>query len=229
MPPKKDDKTKDDKSELAQALERMEALTKDLAPNIQKGFKDALAEIAAAQPKPKAEPKADPDDEIDPNFDLEKATRKELVEFMTKGLVSEVNKLLKPIQEQISENSTTAQRANLANEADKARAKYPDFDEFKTEMGGLIKTNPGLSLERLYLLARAENSDKAAELDKAAKEKDEQENKNSAETEPFGGFFPPGLSDNKEESKGKMTQNEAAEDAWDKAMADVPTSAFGTN
>jgi len=229
MAEKDDDKTKKldkDNADNKVALEEMNKMIKSLPANIQESFQNALANVAAAQPA--AESAKEPDDDKD--IDLEKLDRAGFAKYMSKTIVGEVNKLLKPVQDSIEQNSSDASKDKLKGAVTAARAKFDDFDEFKDGIIKLHKENPDTSPEDLYHLAKAHNPDKVAELAKVAGEKKtEDDKKTKDETETvFGGFFPTGITGDHGDKEGKMSADDAADDAWEKAMKDVPASMFQT-
>ena len=223
---KKLDKDDDDKKESKAALEEMNKMIKGLPANIQESFQNALANVAANQPAPELEPEKDDDVDVD----LEKLDRAGFAKYISKTIVGEVNKLLKPVQDGIEQNSSVAAKDKLKGAVTAARAKFDDFDEFKDGIIKLHGENPNTSPEDLYHLAKAHNPDNVAELAKTAGEKKmEEDKKNKDETEVvFGGFFPAGITGDHGDNKGKMSQDDAADAAWDAAMKDVPASMLST-
>lgn len=211
------------------ALTKMQSMIEKMPESIQAGFTKALSDVAAAQA---AAAKAatstnddDPGDDED-DVDLEKMSRAELMKYMSSAIIKDVNKALKPVAQRLDEITSTTERSAVAAQVDKARAKYEDFDEWKAEINQLHKENPGLNVDRLYTLARAENPDKVAELTAKAKEQSE---KSGGDKKPFLGLTPTSTnSADDNDDDGRMSPQDAATAAFDEAFKDIPEELFGT-
>lgn len=107
---------------------------------------------------------------------------------------------------------------DLANrEVQGASKDRPDFYEWKTEIGALLKDNPSLNVVRAYTIARAENADKAKKMDEKYAKPKESTGRVISLTPTGGG--------GRGEGATKMKFNEAAE----KAYSDVLTSLGGVS
>lgn len=168
------------------------------------------------------------------NVDLESMGNTELAMHIIDQVSQLLDQKVKPVEDKASEAINLTSRESVSRLIDKAAEQYPDFYEWTDEMQKLAEENPTLSPERLYKLARSENPDKAAEID--GKEKGEEKesplpNKEDSSPSPsakqrekqkeFGGL-PPGNAPT--EPKTNLTQDDAAQTAWDEALAE-----FGGN
>lgn len=227
MPTKEElDKTKK-AEEQNEGINALTKLVESLPADIQKGFTSALADVqaqqnAAIKAAADAKPVVD-DDPDDKDFDIDRASRGDFADWMSRRLVREVNKVLKPLSEQIEKTSDDNSRSQLVREIDTVRAAHSDFNDWKPEMGVLHKQNPALSVQDLYDLAKVRNPDKVAEFEKTAKE---EKDKIEQKTDPFGGLMPTNTTGNEEEAKQDMTRDEASTAAWDSVMSEVPKEAL---
>lgn len=135
-------------------------------------------------------------------------------------LLEKVEDLLKPQNELIAAIAGKQNDNAVTAELQKASDAHEDFWEWKAEMGEINKATPGLSVERMYLLARMENPKKAAEIDKA--KEDTKENTKTQEAAPrFGGLTTTStLGDGSD--VGKMSKADAVEAAWNEVMGSLP-------
>lgn len=227
----KDDKDDEGKIDLSQLTE----VLKGLPENVQAGIKDAIKEASgeqraaaqAAAAAAKANEDDDDEDDLDPDFDVERSSRTDLVNHLDKRFAKALNKALKPIIERLEITSTDAETDRVRREFGEAREKYPDFMEWKDEMRDIITAHPDLSASRIYRLARSENPEKAKEVDKKMKEEkgDQSDESKVVSMKAFGGLAP--TSGSRVENNGKKQPKEAAAAAWDQAMGEVPASLFG--
>jgi hypothetical protein len=70
---------------------------------------------------------------------------------------SQIQKALEPVVSQLSQVGQVMQSQKakeVATEVDQVRQKYEDFDDFKPDMLKLNQSNPDLSVEELYLIAK---------------------------------------------------------------------------
>lgn len=145
--------------------------------------------------------------------DLEVMSNKELVEHVVKELSE---KILKPVNAQITSVSNELQRTKGQGEIKEVSSKYPDFWEFKDEIEARVKSNPGLSLDDAYTLARKDNATKATEIDTKAREEREAKEREASTETVFGGLLPTSLP---VAPNQKMTPKEASEAAWEEHMS----------
>lgn len=163
-----------------------------------------------------------PQDEPDPTDDeLESMSRKDLLAYIEKKFSKTVQSQLKPLQENLQNTSQETERTRIQQQVKEAETSHPDFWEWKTEMGELVQRYPNLSVNDLYTLARANNADKARQLDEARAEKEK-----PAQQQPrFGGLTP--TSGTQTQRTGEMDTKTAAESAWDEVMSGLPKDLIG--
>lgn len=211
------------------ALDKMQAMVDKLPENIQAGFSAALSDLAKQQAAAAEAAKAaasDDDDDDDGEVDLERMDRSQFAKWMTGQMIKEVNKVLKPVSQQLETTSKEAEQDKLRAEVQKMRDKYPDFDEFKPEMQVILKDNPGIKIESLYKLAKVNNPEKVAELEKADQEKNPNKGEEKAK---FLGLLPTSTnSADDDEDAGNMDPDSAATAAWEEAFKDIPEALFGS-
>lgn len=152
-----------------------------------------------------------------PSFDsseLESLSRGDFAKYLMNAfsemLKHEMGQTVGELQKNVQGVQQTTVASEMKREIEKLESEKKDFWDWKSEMIELRKENPNLSISRLYALARAENPDKAQELDKKYTPPPADEGKPK---EPaFGGFFPSSM--NTEENTS-MKPDEAATKAWD--------------
>ncbi len=204
---------------------------KGMPESVQNAMKAAIKEASGdARAAAAAAAKANEDnieDGPDPEVDVERLSRSELVSHINKSFDKTIAKVLKPVLDRLESTTTDAETDRVKREFEKAKDDYPDFMEWKDEMKEIITAHPDLSAKRIYRLARSENPDKAKEIDDKIKEdKDEKDGKdNVTPMRAFGGLR--STSGKSVENDGKKQPKDAAKSAWDQVMGDVPSSLFG--
>lgn len=150
---------------------------------------------------------------------LEDMNNAQLVDHIVERMTSE---LLPVISEKIDGLDQKTTRSDLKGQVEKMQGDHEDFWQWQQEMTAIAKVHPDLPINRLYELARAENPDKVVEIDKKAEEtKKAAEKEEGSKEPPFGGLTPTsGVTI--PDGEAAKTIKEAAESAWDTAMADVP-------
>ena len=222
----KDDKT-DDKVDLTQLTEALS----DLPQGVQDAVKTAIREVSQEQANARAanqvDDDPDDDDNEDPDFDVERVSRSELVNHIDKRFLKALKTALKPIEDRLETTSDAAETDRVKREFFAAKEKFSDFMEWAEELGAIVKSNPELTAEDMYLLARARHPEKAAEVDKKAKEKkgEEDEKAGKGKAPSFGGLTPTSGASLTRDTKKQP--KEAAESAWEEVMGDVPDSIIG--
>ncbi len=170
----------------------------------------------------------DDDDDVTDDKALEAMSRSELVDHIVKNVGKGIAKQLKGVSRDTESVRITAQKEKIIQQVTDAREKFPDFDEWKTEMLGRAKSHPDLTPEELYHIVRAEDptkSDKIKETS-AEKKKKEDDKKGEEEGQAFGGLTP--TSRTATNKSGKMNAKDAADSAWETAMSGVPAEVIGT-
>lgn len=200
--------------EMQKAIKGMALLVQQgqsASTQMQKNFETLVEKIG--KPAPIKEKEPDPDDINDlDNVDL------------IKLIVGEVGKVVDEKVGRVGESIITTKQdlndANLRTEVKELMVSNPDLLDWKSEMSSLAKDNPNLSLGRLHTLARAENSEKAEELDIKYKEDSDggkKEDPGYLSLMPTGGGFIDPDSDEK-----PMTKEEASDKAWEETLESFP-------
>jgi len=145
------------------------------------------------------------------DVDLETLSRKELVALMASSVGKIVQDHLKPIQEKMGKAFDRMDQSEALQEVREIKASEKDFLDFKEEIGGVLRDNPGLSIRRALQIARAENPEKAEKLRTKY-------NPRKPESDFTGGFFP---TSSRTESSTKMKPQQAAEAAWQSVMSSL--------
>lgn len=88
-----------------------------------------------------------------------------LIGTITRQLQEEIKKAVEPVVGAVNGLQQSTASREINSQIAELKSKNKDFDSWKSEMIALSKENPTLSVNRLYTIARAENPDKAKELD----------------------------------------------------------------
>lgn len=155
----------------------------------------------------------DKKDPIRQDFDLETLGRKEFFDRILQETTKIVKEAVSPLATTVQDDKDSRSRQGLAVKFRQTEKAHKDFVDWKPEMASLIKKNPYLEPEELYTLARAQNQEKAKELDE--KYTDPKDKEAKPEGPSFGGLTPTsGMKDTEESMDGKK----AAEVAWERTM-----------
>ena len=225
----------DDKTKEGKALEDLiSALPEKMQASIRDGMKDAIKEesekraLAAARAK-EAEDDDDDDDDLEDldKIDLDELSNKELVGHLNQRFERSLTKALKPLFKKIDDQKAESETEKFRESVKQMKKDHKDFSEWGDELRAIYKENPTMSIDRAYKLARAENPDKAKELDeKFAKEDKEDDEENKSTQKLFGGLLPTsGTSDAKEERR--LKPKDAADKAWDQTMQGLDEALIG--
>lgn len=162
-------------------------------------------------PKPKPDEKPVIGDE-----DLERMDRKSFLGVIREEMKEVVSELAGNVNNEITEVKSTVSKSSLEQEVQQVIKDNPDFMEWKDEIGVLAKENPGLSIKRMYTLAKTENPEKVEELKEKYPDKEE-----SDETKKpgYGGLTPAGGT--RTDAPTDMDSETAAENAWEQTMQNV--------
>lgn len=207
-------------SVLAQGNQEMQSSIRALSENIGQGFSSIR--------KPDGEgDKAPPNGNLFEGVDLEQLDRNQfgtmiLSKFMER-LDAHMEGKLKPFEQKIGQiESTVVQDLGRRNIADVSSANK-DLYEWKDEIAVILKESPQLSLARALAIARAENPDKNAAMQKkyASSGGDGDRQKLA-----FLGLTPTSRSGPSDGKGGKMKLSEAAERAFDDVVASFGGQSF---
>jgi len=119
---------------------------------------------------------------------------------------------VKPLGEKVDQTEESVVRDKIKEEFDAARRAHKDFDEWKPELEAKFKRNMYLTPEEAYTLVRAENPEKAKQLDAKYTTKESDEDTSGF----YGGMAPLHKKVEKLRKKNKnMSEDEAGELAWE--------------
>lgn len=138
---------------------------------------------------------------------------------LLKLVVGEVGKVVDQKLDSVSDTLKSTQQdindTRLAGQVKELMSDNPDFMDWKSEMAAIAKESPGLSIARIYALAKAENPEKATELkEKYSDDKDTRPDPGFLSLMPTGGAY--------DDSDEKPTKKEAGEKAWEETVAQFP-------
>jgi len=163
----------------------------------------------------------DEDEQEDIGNDLEVLSRAEFAQHITNVLSKQFKSQIEEIAKQINEIRTGVQEVDTKTTIKEFAAQHKDFWDWQDELRAIVKETPGISIERAYKLARAENPKKARELD---------EKYNPSEVgkkrQAFGGLTP---TSGRTAKSTKMSAKDAAEAAWEQTMADLEAALSNEN
>lgn len=205
-------------STLAKGMETLQA--SNAATN------ERLAEMDAAG-KRKQELDDDDDGDAGNDFlgasseDIERLSRTEFANKIIERVAKAVDKQMKQVSEEVDGVRKDAGSTALEAEIEKLEGKHKDFWDWQPEIKALAKENPGTSIKRLYTMAKGENPNKLAELDKKYKsdEDDKGGDKSKGKGKGFGGLTP---TSSETEPTNKMDKKSAADKAFEETMGDIP-------
>jgi hypothetical protein len=110
---------------------------------------------------------APPEPPPPPNFD--EMTNAEIVAHVTGSVTQQMQEAiaaaLKPLTDQLAGLHQAVMTNSVTGDMKELRAQHKDFSDWKQEMIGLAQQHPSLGLRDVYLLARANNPEKASKLD----------------------------------------------------------------
>jgi len=160
--------------------------------------------------------KGEGDDDYQIPSDLEMLSRKDYMDVilntMMKRLERVVDDKVKPLGEKVDQTEESVVRDKIKEEFDAARRAHKDFDEWKPELEAKFKRNMYLTPEEAYTLVRAENPEKAKQLDAKYTTKESDEDTSGF----YGGMAPLHKKVEKLRKKNKnMSEDEAGELAWE--------------
>lgn len=165
----------------------------------------------------KAKPETEPED-------LEAMPKKDFMDLII-GKVGELMEgKLTQLSTKLDSTITSVNRKFLTEEVTEFADKHKDFRDWEPELNAISKNHPTLTVKDLYNLARAQNPDKAKELDVKYNPPADDARANARLT-LFGGLQPSTKTQTSGgDGKGekKMTIDEALNAAWDGAVESFP-------
>jgi hypothetical protein len=189
----------------------------------------------------------DDDDDQLTDDEINAMSQSDFLKLVSKETGKVVDKKVGGVEKKLGDVAKSVSTKNTQAEVTEFMKKHPDLLEWKDEIAELSKENPGLSVSRLYTLAKSENSKKAKELSvkykdakvdtdddgkpvvKFGSQSDDDDNSSSNEDDSVSKFFglTPTGGGTKSEKNERMTPKQATEDAWAKTMANIPASLRG--
>ena len=138
---------------------------------LQEAYKSQSQMLAKLSEQPEPRSKGGGSSDLtDPNLDLDQLDRKEFMALLLSRFDERMQEAIggvkKEYDERLTSVSTSFNEDVAQRELSSISGKHKDFYEWREEIQSLLKATPGLTLPRAYALARAENPDKASELDK---------------------------------------------------------------
>jgi len=148
----------------------------------------------------------------------------ELMKHISKVVADVVEKKVDLVRKDMSSLSNDVTEKTAKQELQAFAKENPGLYHFVDEVKALIEETPGLSFERAYKLARAENPDKAKDVDaQIARESGKTDDEVKEKKLPFGGLTPTSGSTVGEDGKEvKMTSDDAAAKAWEETLEAFP-------
>lgn len=149
--------------------EQMGELTKSLSTlaQNQQQLQQGIGSITSSLSEGLLQGKPAPEKTSFEKKDLDDLSRGELAQMITQNVLDAIEgNYFKPMKEEIEGVRQETRKTAVDKALESARAKYDDFGAWEEEMIAIAKSTPGVSVERAYALARFENPDKAAEVDK---------------------------------------------------------------
>lgn len=169
--------------------------------------------------------------EVDPLDDenLEILPRRDFARRMMESFQQIAERTMKPLVDEVHDTRQAISTEQYTREAVAFAERTPDFSEWKDEMMAIAKENPNLSIARIYALAKAENPQKAQEIDTKlsdARKKDEEKRAQEAakKKKPLA-LAPSGPASGTPRNQ-KMSPKEAAEAAWEETIEKFGGSPF---
>ncbi len=191
------------------------------------------ARVAAAE----AEDDDDDDDGTGAgeSVDLEKLSRAEFANTILKSFSKTLQKTLKPLEASLNTTAETAERDRVAQRFATVREQNKDFDEWKEEMGELVKSRGYLDPEELIIIAKAKNPEKVKQLADKAAEEEKAEKKQTGEGKagdtsdkpPFLGLMPTSGVTGEEGDPKYTTTKDAAAAAFDEILGGASEEVIG--
>lgn len=217
-----DDVKKNADAAAAQSAQQLELLTKSVGllaeglKNMESNQSQIVATLAAITEQSKGEVRKDLKEEFGADVDLDQLSQKDFARYIlahsVKGTQDALSKFNSDLDLKIQDLASRFENKNAGDQVEKIAGNNKDFWEWGPEIKAILKENPTLSVGRAYNLVKTENPDKAKTLDK--KYNPAPEKKQSS----FIGLTPTSSIGTRDGSKGKMSQKDAANKAFNEVM-----------
>lgn len=156
---------------VAARLTALETLARDKAANGDASVaqllaipevRDAYARHQRGEPAAEPAPKPVVDEPTDENVDWDELNNQQLAAQIVKRVSGQVGQIVSDRLQEVKDETKVfnayvkrQETSKMKKQVDAAREAHSDFDQYKDEMLGLNRENPGLAVEELYMLACA--------------------------------------------------------------------------
>jgi hypothetical protein len=179
---------------------------------------ESLNRVAQSLGQPRPAPTPEPEEAELSAADLEALPRAQFAEYIANRTIKHMEKtVVKPLKEQLQQVTLNTSNVEIRTAVEAAKAKYPDFMDYKDDMIALARTHTSLPPEDLYLLART----KSGKAPVAAKP-----SKGADDTPPkvpkirFGGLKPANGGEGGDRNR-KMSVEDALHAAWNEVAGSL--------
>lgn len=222
MPDENDDKSTNDVGAALKSLAETQVALANGLKALQEGQGKTSSDLIAAINSLRVADTGDDDNDDDDDGDepdLESMSRKELTSYLNKQFEKKLAQREKAIRDEVGTVANRVDATSIRAEIRECEEAHADFNEWKQEIGTIVKKYPHIAIEDAYTLAVSKNPTKAKEV--AEKYKDSKGSKSSKDdadgdgdkgksTKKFGGVQPSGRDgSSKSESKSKTVKEEA--------------------
>ena len=98
--------------------------------------------------------------------DFDDMSNKDLVSYLSESITNRVrDEITNSLRLDMENVQADTKRKEILEDVKQLEKTEPDFWEWRTEMQGIVNTNPLLTAEQAYVLAKRSNPSKAAKLD----------------------------------------------------------------
>lgn len=183
--------------------------------NLQESLKSLQETLSTANKHEDPEPEdVDPDD-----VELETLSRKDLLKLIEKNVDKKMQANLNPLKNSIEGVGSKLDEAISSVTVKEFQKENPDLMEWKNEIAGIFKGGRATNVNDAYRLARLDDPDKAAAIDKKYAPAVEK-SKDIDAVHVFKGFPP--NSGTATTKNTRMTTKQSADAAWEEATAAMP-------
>lgn len=152
--------------------------------------------------------------------DVDNMSNSQLIGLISKEVGSILDDRLKKTDERIEGTSKAITDDKLEREINELKDNHKDLFDWKTEIKTMAEQHPDLSPTRLYQLVRAENPDKAKELD--TKYDETKDGKKDGDGKPTMYGLTPTSSTTADEKPEKMNPDDAVKKAFEETLEEFP-------
>jgi len=162
--------------------------------------------------------------------DLESMSRRQFMDLLSQQFGQTLDKKLGEVRDELNTTRHESHRERITRQVQDLQKEKPDFDKWRDEMSILVKKNPSLGPREAYILARADNPEKAKEIDAELEKESSNDGGNGRDSSSqkktgnqkeggnFGGMRP--SSGERSEENNEMSNEDSFEAAWDAVFGD---------